>query len=146
MTTRTFHQVAVALCVVLGLTVLARAEDAYPQEVVVTPVLKAGKDAAGQKIEYPSGAPAEVTGVVVEIPPGKQTGWHVHLSPCFAYVMEGEVTVEWADGSKRVVKAGEAFAEVVDLKHNGSNQGSVPAKLIMFVIGTKDAPIAVKTI
>jgi quercetin dioxygenase-like cupin family protein len=61
-----------------------------------------------------------------------------------AYVIEGEVTVELEDGSKRVIRAGEAFAEVINLKHNGSNRGKVPAKLVMFAVGTTETPIAVK--
>ena len=119
-------------------------EEPYKKEIHVERVLKTQVDSAGHKIEYPKNAAAEITGVVVEIPVGGETGWHVHTIPCVAYILEGEVTVEWEDGSKRVLKAGEAFAEVVNLKHNGSNQGSIPAKLIMFAIGTTETPIAVK--
>ena len=127
-----------------GLVSLLVAADAYRPEVVVSTVLKTQIDSAGRKIEYPSSGTPEVSGVVVQIPVGKETGWHIHTVPCFAYVLEGEVTVEWEDGSQHTIKAGEAFAEVVNLKHNGSNRGTVPAKLIMFVVGSKDTPIAIK--
>ena len=123
---------------------LVQAEEAYKKEIRVEKVLKTSVDSAGHAIAYPKEGTAEVTGVVVTIPVGGQTGWHIHTIPCVAYILEGEVTVEWEDGSTHLSKAGEAFAEVVNLKHNGSNRGTVPAKLIMFAIGTTETPIAVK--
>ena len=38
----------------------------------------------------------------------------------------------------------QAFAEVVNLNHNGTNTGSVPAKIILFAIGTQGTPVALK--
>jgi quercetin dioxygenase-like cupin family protein len=122
---------------------LLQAEQVYHKEILVTPLLKTQTDSAGQPIAYPT-LPPEVSAVIVDFPVGKETGWHIHPSPCFAYVLEGEITVEFENGTKKVVKAGEAFAEVVNLRHNGSNRGSVPAKLVMFVAGSKDTPISIK--
>lgn len=140
-TPRLSHVLLLSLaCLCCGLA----AEEVYRKEISSTVLLKTQADSAGRKIEYPTQAPAEVTGVLVNIPVGKETGWHSHTVPCFAYVLEGEVTVEWIDGSRRTVKAGEAFAEVVNLRHNGSNRGSVDAKLVMFAAGVKDKPFTVK--
>jgi len=139
------------LLAILGLwsAVLTCADDqpgaaAYGRAVQVTPLLKAQADGAGQKIVYPSGAPAEITGVLVEIAPGGQTGWHSHPVPCVAYVLEGELSVELAGGETKALKAGEAFVEVVDVLHNGTNPGPKRARLVMFALGTAGQPYAVK--
>jgi len=123
----------------------AEGEDAYRKEIKTAVLLKTLQDAAGQKIAYPKTGDAELSAILVEIPVGAKTGWHKHTSPCVAYLMEGELQVETADGAKRIVKAGEAFAEVVNLAHNGQNLGSVPVRLVLFVAGEKGAPISVKS-
>ena len=121
-----------------------RAQEVYKPEIRVEKILKTSLDSAGHPIVYPKEGVPEVTGALVTIPVGGETGWHILTIPCVAYVIEGEVTVQWEDGSTRTIKAGEAFAEVVNLKHNGFNRGKAPTKLIMFAIGTTGTPIAVK--
>lgn len=121
-------------------------EEAYPKAVVVTKLMKTGTDAAGQVIEYPKAGTPELQGLLVEIPVGASTGWHVHPSPCIAHVLQGEVTVDLADGRKNSFVAGDTFAEVVKLGHCGRNTGKVPVKIMLFVIGTQgtavSAPVA----
>jgi quercetin dioxygenase-like cupin family protein len=111
----------------------------YAGAVKVTRLLKSTTDAAGRPIVYPKleDGQAEVTALLVEIAPGGETGWHKHPLACFAYLMEGEIEVTLADGRVNVVRAGEALCEVVDLAHNGVNRGTVPAKLVMFALGTE---------
>jgi quercetin dioxygenase-like cupin family protein len=116
----------------------------YPAEIKVTHLLQAEVDAAGHKLEYPKSGNAELTAVLVEIPAGAKTGWHIHTVPCAAYMIEGEVQIELADGSMRTVKQGQTFAEVVNLLHNGRNPGPKTAKLVLFVAGRKDMAYTVK--
>lgn len=116
----------------------------YAGPVKVRTLLKTDTDAAGRPIAYPTGTPAEVSGLLVEIPPGGETGWHRHPLPCLAYMLEGEIEVTLSDGRINVVKAGEAFAEVVDLDHNGRNLGKVPARLVLFVLGTQGQPFTLR--
>lgn len=142
MTLRRFLLVAAALFLLVR--PVAADPAAYSSAVTVTPLLKTELDGVGRKIVYPAEGNAEVTAVLVEIAPGQQTNWHKHPVPCFAYMLEGEVHVELANGEVKVLKAGQAFAEVVDLLHNGRNPGPQPAKLVMFVVGLKDQPYAVK--
>ncbi|MGC4013737.1 MAG: cupin domain-containing protein [Luteolibacter sp.] len=118
-------------------------EDAYAKTISVTPLMKTQVDAAGKPITWPA-APAEVSAVRVEIPPGAETGWHKHPVPCFAYVLEGELTVRLESGATKQLKAGDAFAEAVDVMHNGTNTGKVPVKLVMFAAGQADKPYAEK--
>ena len=112
--------------------------DAYSLEqsasVNVTTVLKSETSWDGKPIEYPSGK-AEVTGMVVEIAPGGETGWHLHPVPSFGMVLEGEMEVQLKSGAVRRLKAGDALAEVVNTLHNGRNVGTVPVKLVVFYAG-----------
>jgi len=119
-------------------------EQVYPTAIKVTKLLQTGVDAAGHKLEYPKTGTAELTAVMVEIPVGARTGWHIHTVPCAAYMLEGEVQIELADGSQRRVRQGQAFAEAVNLLHNGKNPGPKTAKLILFVAGSKDSAYTVK--
>ena len=116
----------------------------YPTDVRVTHLLQTTVDSAGHPLEYPKTGAAELTAVRVEIPAGARTGWHIHTVPCAAYMLEGEVRIDLADGRQRVVKQGQAFAEVVNLRHNGYNPGPGTAKLILFVAGKKDLAYTVK--
>jgi quercetin dioxygenase-like cupin family protein len=103
--------------------------------VTVSTVLKTESSWDGKPIEYPTGK-AEVTGMVVEIAPGGETGWHLHAVPSFGMVLEGELEVQLKDGTTKQLKAGEAIAEVVNTLHNGRNVGSVPVKLVVFYVGS----------
>jgi len=112
-------------------------------QVKVSTVLKTETSWDDKPIVYPSGKP-EVSGLVVELAPGAQTGWHSHPVPSFAFVLEGELDVEQKNGSVKHVKAGEALAEVVNTFHNGRNVGKVTAKLIVFYAGTVGEKLTIK--
>jgi quercetin dioxygenase-like cupin family protein len=103
--------------------------------VKASTILKAESSWDGTPIEYPPGD-AEVTGMVVEIAPGGETGWHLHPVPTFGMVLEGELEVQLKSGDVKRVKQGEALAEVVNTLHNGRNVGSVPLKLVVFYAGS----------
>ena len=111
--------------------------------VKVTPLLKTTTTWNGRPIAYPSGTP-EVTGLIVEIAPGGETGWHHHAIPSFALVLEGDLEVTTADGAVNRAGPGSAFAEVVDTLHNGRNLGSVPVKLVVFYAGAVGQPVSAK--
>lgn len=135
-----------ALRILLFLPGLLLAQDgAYLAKVKVSPLLATTTDAAGQPISYPQTDHPEVQAMIVEIPPGAQTGWHRHPFPCFAYMLEGEIVVDIEGGKSNTVKAGEALVEVVGLWHNGTNPGTEPARLVLFVTGEEGEPFTVRT-
>jgi quercetin dioxygenase-like cupin family protein len=103
--------------------------------VVVKPILKAGSSWNGAPIAYPEGRP-EITGQIVELQPGAETGWHQHPVPSFGLIMEGELEVSLQDGTKKLLKAGDSVIEVVNTPHNGRSVGKVPVKLMVFYTGT----------
>ncbi|NPU94728.1 MAG: cupin domain-containing protein [Gammaproteobacteria bacterium] len=135
------------LRVFLPFILLASLSDAFALEqsssVKVSTVLKAETSWDGKPIEYPSGK-AEVTGMVIEIVPGGETGWHLHPVPSFGMVLEGELEVQLKNGAVRRLKPGEALAEVVNTLHNGRNVGTVPVKLVVFYVGSVGQALTVK--
>jgi quercetin dioxygenase-like cupin family protein len=106
-------------------------------------ILKTQTSWDGKPIEYPSGK-AEITGMMVEIAPGGETGWHLHEVPSFGLVLEGELEVQLKSGEIKHLKSGEALAEVVNTLHNGRNVGSLPVKLVVFYAGTVGQKLSTK--
>jgi quercetin dioxygenase-like cupin family protein len=94
----------------------------------------------GQPIAWPQGGTPEVTALLVEMAPGDELPWHQHPVPLLGYIFSGELTVYQATGEKRVVGAGEVSLESVGVMHRGVNEGAVPCKMIVFVLGLKDVP------
>jgi len=118
--------------------------DGYTKQVVVTPILRATTTASGQPVAYPKTDSPQVTALLVEIPPGAETGWHLHPFPCYAYILSGELTVKIQGKKPRELRAGEALVEVVNTPHNGMNKGSEPVRLVLFVTGEAGKPFTVR--
>lgn len=118
--------------------------EGYTQQIKVTPLLRTTKTTSGQPIAYPVTDSPQVTAVLVEIPPGAETGWHQHPFPCYAYILSGKLTVEVEGDKPRELSAGEALVEVVNTTHNGTNKGTEPVRLVMFVTGVTDKPFTVR--
>ena len=129
------------MATVLGLFFIAfgavSAETVYNAGVQSKTVLQATQDVVGQDITYPQVDHPEVTGMKVTIPAGQETGWHTHSMPGYAYVLSGTITLEYEKGITKQFKPGEAFAEVVNVSHNGRNNGPDDVVLIVFFTGDK---------
>jgi len=121
----------------------ARAEDLSQYQALLTPLLQATTDTVGQPITYPAGD-AKVTGAIVTLPPGGQTGWHSHQVPLFGYVLEGELTVDYGSKGTKTYKAGESWMEAMNWPHNGINKGTVPVRLLAVYMGGGDKANTVK--
>jgi quercetin dioxygenase-like cupin family protein len=114
----------------------------YPSyKKLLTPLLESGQTIIGQPIAYPSGTP-KVTGAMVFLAPGKETGWHIHSVPLFAYVLQGELTVDYGDKGVKVYKPGDAFLEAMNWPHNGVNKGTVPVLILAVYMGAEGKPTA----
>jgi len=135
-----------SLAALLALGTLLRAEPPateYNRTILVTPLLSATNTVTGQPVKYPKTDKPLVTMLLVEIPPGAETGWHKHPFPCYAYVLSGSVTVELKNGKSYTVHAGQAFAETVNTPHNGKNTGTETTKIIATTIGEANRPITI---
>jgi quercetin dioxygenase-like cupin family protein len=107
-------------------------------------VLRTTQTWAHSPIEFPRGQ-SEVIGLAIEIAPGGETGWHSHPVPSFGYVVAGTIELTLPSGAVKRFRAGEAFAEVIDVSHNGRNVGPDRVKLIVFYASTRGQPISKQT-
>lgn len=98
----------------------------------------------GEPIDYLDTDHPKVTVMMIEIAPGAQTGWHSHPIEVYAYVISGQLTMSIEGGKTITFNDGEAFVEVVKLRHNGVNNGKVPVKLVAFYLGAKGVPNVMK--
>lgn len=120
---------------------LAIADEHTSYDKLLTPIMESGKTIIGQPIAYPTGTP-KVTAVMVVLPPGGETGWHMHAIPLFAYVLEGEVTVDYGASGVHVYKTGMGILEGMNVPHNGMNKGTVPARILAVYMGAEGEPNA----
>jgi quercetin dioxygenase-like cupin family protein len=116
----------------------------YDTGVKVKTLAKSTTASNGQKLEYLKTENAEVTVMAVEIAPGKETGWHLHNIPVYAYVIAGKLTVKLEGGQQYDFQGGQPILEVMNTPHNGINSGDVPVKLIVFYTGEAGMPIVKK--
>ncbi|MCR9186793.1 MAG: cupin domain-containing protein [Halieaceae bacterium] len=83
---------------------------------------------------YADGQP-EITILRFEIPPGTSLPLHVHPYANAGVLLSGELVVHAEDGSSRHLKAGDTLIELVNIRHYGSNDGAVPAVILVFYAG-----------
>ncbi len=127
---------AVVYVIVFMLTLagnIVRAEEG----VKITKLLQGSETIEGKTIVYPPSDKAEMTALMVEVPPGKEIGPHMHPVPLVVYMMEGELDVEVTGGGKHKVTAGKAFLEVVNTWHNAYNRTDKTAKFLVVFAGEK---------
>ncbi len=108
-------------------------QDRYPPLDVL---LSSGETIIQQKLVYPEG-PAVITSAIVTMQPGASTGWHRHDAPLFAWMLEGELTVDYGADGVKVYKAGDAFIEAFKTSHNGTNTGTGPARVLAVFAGAE---------
>ena len=106
------------------------------EPVRITPLFATGETILGEPVAYPAGKP-KLTGAVVTMAPGQETGWHTHGVPLAGMILEGELTVDYGDKGKRTYKTGEALVESMSTPHNGTNTGSGPMRLFVLYIGAE---------
>ena len=131
-----------SICVAAALLPFAAHAIEPSATVKVTPLLKTTQTWNGAPINYPEGQ-AQISALMIEIAPGGETNWHEHPVPSFGMLLEGTLEVSLTDGRKKLIKPGEALAEVIATPHNGRNVGTTPVKLIVFYAGAVDKQLTV---
>jgi quercetin dioxygenase-like cupin family protein len=81
----------------------------------------------------------------VVIAPGSETGWHRHPVHGYGYVISGTLEVSTEGREKRRFSAGQAFAEVVHLRHNGRAVGKEPVRLVVMFTGSVGQAFATRS-
>lgn len=93
--------------------------------------------------------PIVLTGQVVEIEPGGQTGRQRHMVPSYIYVLEGTLTTN-SEGGPVGVKGvqyhteGQSYMDAPGVWHSHSNSGPKPVKYLLLLIGTPGGPTTQK--
>jgi quercetin dioxygenase-like cupin family protein len=75
----------------------------------------------------------------VTVAPGEKTIVHRHGVPMFAYVLSGELTVDYGEHGKRTYRQGQALMEAMDVAHDGVNSGAEPARILAVYMGADGA-------
>ena len=96
---------------------------------------------AGEPIRYLSTPNPEVTSMILSLPPGGKTDWMTHPVPGYVYVLEGQLTVEFEDGSRVTFKAGKGFMQARTKWHRGLNEGKQTMRFLAVFYGEKGTPV-----
>lgn len=95
---------------------------------------------ANEPLAYPSTPEPVISSYVVTIPPGGVTGWMTHPVPAYLYVLEGTLTVELVDGTRRTFEAGQNLLQCHTTWHRGRNEGTTPMRFLAVFVGAKGVP------
>ena len=112
---------------------LARDQGYYPvQELLVT-----GKTVVGEKIQYPTTGTPNITVAVVTVAPGAPAAFHRHPVPLVAYILEGELTVDYGEKGVKTFRQGDALVEAMNVPHRGMNLGGGVVRLLAVYVGAE---------
>jgi quercetin dioxygenase-like cupin family protein len=128
---RTFK--AVLAAGVLACWSAAQAQSYYP----VKELLSTGKTVVGEDIRYPTSGAPRITVSIVTVAPGSDASFHRHPVPLVAYILEGELTVDYGPKGTRVYRQGDALVEAMDQSHRGFNPGTSLVRLLAVYIGAE---------
>jgi quercetin dioxygenase-like cupin family protein len=138
-----YHRsLAVALALIASHAMAGRAaaqETPAAKDYPAVPLLSTGTSIVGETIRYPKAGRAHVTAAIVTLAPGGRTIMHKHGVPLFAYILDGELTVDYGKHGKRTYLKGQTFMEAMNVPHFGINTGSEPVRLLAVYMGAKHA-------
>lgn len=132
--------VAAAAVAALSLTLGASAHEGHEAQDAAT-----GKEARAilQRLPLPDAVGKHGVLLTVTYAPGQASIPHRHPGSVFAYVLEGEVVSQLADGKPVTYKAGDSWYETPLIVHAVSRNASAtkPAKLLVYMmLGEGDPP------
>lgn len=86
----------------------------------------------------------EVTILKITIAPGVSLPEHKHPYMNAGVLMSGRLLVKTESGKSLQMEAGDSLSEVVDTWHYGSNNGDVPAEILVVYSGIEGQPVTVR--
>lgn len=125
------HRIFCLLVLAITLRLSPILADEYPQAQIL---LETTETIAGETLQYPQSGQAKVTAAIITIPPGASTGWHQHNIPLVAYLLSGELEMEYASGKRVLLKKGQALMEAIHVAHIGTNLGKEAVKIFVAFI------------
>ncbi|MEO5342938.1 MAG: cupin domain-containing protein [Gammaproteobacteria bacterium SHHR-1] len=128
-----FQGLLTGLLLLLAPGLQARDQGYYPvEELLVT-----GKTVVGEEILYPSTGAAKITVALVTVKPGAPAAFHRHPVPLVAYILEGELSVDYGPKGVRTYRQGDALVEAMDVPHRGMNRGTETVRLLAVYVGAE---------
>ncbi|EME70159.1 double-stranded beta-helix domain-containing protein [Paramagnetospirillum caucaseum] len=124
---------AVAMAVLLGASQAVVAQNAYPS----VELLSTGTTVVGEPIRYPDSGPARVTSTIVTLAPHSEAALHLHPAPMYAYILEGEVVVDYGPHGRRTYVQGQALMETMAVPHKGINATGRPVRILCVFMGAE---------
>jgi len=112
---------------------------AAPPPASVETLIETSETVLGQEFYYPEGR-ARITAALVTVPPGALLPPHLHPVPMFAYVLEGELVVDYGSEGERVYRRGDALIEAFDWPHQGRNGGRGIVRILVVYAGAEGIP------
>jgi quercetin dioxygenase-like cupin family protein len=90
----------------------------------------------------PSPVPGwEIVQTLVQIPEGTASGRHSHPGPEVGYIVRGDVSMEFDDGTALALHTGEPFLIPPGVIHNARNVGTVTTKMLSTYIVDDTQPL-----
>jgi len=112
----------------------------YPQSETL---LETSRTVIGEQIHYPGGGPASIKAMVVVLPPGGSTTWHKHGVPLYAYILSGDLDVDYGQAGHRIYHPGDSFMEAMDTFHQGHNSGHEIVRILAVFMGGEGQPLVI---
>lgn len=106
------------------------------------PLLKTGVTRDNEPIRYPMANP-EMISVIGTLEKDGRTPLHMHPVPVYVYVLEGEIELRTEGSSVHRYKAGEAFIESQNRRHQAFNVAGGPSRLLVVFVGETGKPTTV---
>ena len=131
---------ALATTAACGLVVATAVARSRAAEVTIAAQPPLTATIAGETLAYPNTPEPVVSSSVVTMPPGSVTQWMTHPVPAYLYVLEGTLTVELVDGTRRTFDAGQSFLQCRTTWHRGRNEGTTPMRFLAVFVGAKGVP------
>ncbi len=133
--THIFHKFYLAVLLAL-VAATAHAQTYYP----ITELLSTGKTIVGEDIRYPNNGAPRITVAIVTVQPGAPAAFHRHPVPLVAYILAGELTVDYGEKGLKTFRQGDALVEAMDVPHRGMNRGQEVVKLLAVYVGAEGMP------
>ncbi|MCA1370689.1 cupin domain-containing protein [Bradyrhizobium sp. BRP14] len=117
-------------------------ENALPAGFETQPLVKSSVSRDNEPIVYPSGTP-EMISVMGTLAKEGRTPLHEHPVPVYVYILEGEIELRTEGKEPHRYKAGEAFIETQNRKHQAFNVADGPSKILAVFVGAQGTPTTV---
>jgi quercetin dioxygenase-like cupin family protein len=107
----------------------------------ITPLPDLTTTTAGEPLLYLSTPNPVISSDILTVPPGGVTRWMTHPVPVYLYILQGDLTVQFADGRKeQTFHEGQVLLQPRAAWHRGRNEGQRPLRFLAVCIGAKGVP------